>query len=82
MTKPIERTSDLCLNSGDDVYICTGENNIIEYLGKEVPEDYKNKISGALVGISKYSEEFLNKLFINQFKRIEFIQSNRKSDSL
>ncbi len=51
------------LNSGDDVYICTDEKNEIIYLGKEVPENYKDKIKGALVGISKYSKEFLNILF-------------------
>lgn len=51
------------LNSGDDVYICTDDKNEIIYLGKEVPQNYKDKIKGALVGISKYSKEFLNILF-------------------
>jgi 2-aminoethylphosphonate-pyruvate transaminase len=52
-----------CLNSGDDVYICADEKNEVIHLGKRVPENYKNKIKGALVGISKYSKGFLNKLF-------------------
>ena len=55
-------TSEL-LNSGDDVYICTNEEGDIINLGKNIPESDMEKVSGALVGISKYSPEFLAKLF-------------------
>ncbi len=51
------------INSGDDVYICTNEKKEITNLGKNIPEEDKKHAIGALVGISKYSKEFLLKLF-------------------
>ncbi|MGE5329448.1 MAG: sugar phosphate nucleotidyltransferase [Deltaproteobacteria bacterium] len=54
--------SDL-LNNGDDVFICINEDNQVVDLGKKIIEGQKNKIKGCLVGISKLSLGFLEKLF-------------------
>lgn len=51
------------LHSGDDVYVCANDENEIIYLGKQLDENYKTQVKGALVGISKYSQEFLQQLF-------------------
>ncbi len=51
------------LNSGDDVYICADENNKLINLGKNISEEEKQKACGALVGITKYSKEYLPILF-------------------
>jgi len=53
------------LNRNDDVYICTNDKKEIVNIGKNIPEEEKKKSIGALVGISKYSKEFLSKLFKN-----------------
>lgn len=50
-------------NSGDDVYICANKNYRIINIGKNIPEEDRKNTVGALVGISKYSKEFLPKLF-------------------
>jgi 2-aminoethylphosphonate-pyruvate transaminase len=55
-------TSSL-LHSGDDVYVCTNDEDVLTNLGKNIPEEEKIKSKGALVGISKYSKDFLNILF-------------------
>ena len=51
------------LNSGDDVYVCSNQENLLTNLGKNIPEEDKQNATGALVGISKYSKEFLPTLF-------------------
>lgn len=51
------------LNSNDDVYICTNDKQEITNLGKDIPDEDKKQATGALVGISKFSKEFLEKLF-------------------
>lgn len=51
------------LNLGDDVYVCANEENKITNLGKNISEQDKKQAIGVLVGISKYSKEFLSKLF-------------------
>jgi len=50
-----------CSGSGDEVFICTDKNERITQLGKSIPNK-KNAI-GELVGISKFSKEFIKKLF-------------------
>ncbi len=47
--------------SGDEVYICVNEKNELINLGKKIAEKYK--AIGELVGISKLSLDFLNKLY-------------------
>ncbi len=49
------------LNSGDDVYVHADKNNKLIDLGKEISK--KKKAVGALVGISKFSKEFLEKYY-------------------
>lgn len=49
--------------SGDEVYICVdGSKKIIE-LGKDISCENRKKAIGELVGISKFSKEFLQRLF-------------------
>lgn len=49
--------------SGDEVYICVDDNQRIVQLGKNIPFESKKNTIGELVGISKFSGEFLDKLF-------------------
>lgn len=49
--------------SGDEVYICVDPDQRITHLGKDIADEYKQKAVGELVGISKYSEVFLARLF-------------------
>lgn len=49
--------------SGDEVYICADIDRRIIALGKDIKIEYKEKALGELVGISKLSKYFLNKLF-------------------
>lgn len=51
------------LNNGDDVYVCTNGNAQIICLGKTLPDIYGPKVTGCLVGISKFSAGFLQHLF-------------------
>lgn len=51
------------LHSGDDVYICVNTAQQITNLGKHLPEREKQEAIGCLVGISKFSPEFLAFLF-------------------
>ena len=51
------------LNSGDDVYICIDDKNHIVNIGKNIPKQDKSRAIGSLVGISKFSKEFLVELF-------------------
>lgn len=51
--------------SGDEVYICVDENQRITELGKDITYENKKKAIGELVGISKFSKEFLAELFKN-----------------
>jgi len=51
------------LDIEDNVFVCANEEKRIINLGKNVPEMDKKQATGALVGISKYSKEFLSKLF-------------------
>jgi len=51
------------LHSGDDVYICTNDEDQLTNLGKNISEESKRNAKGALVGISKLSNEFLQQLF-------------------
>lgn len=50
-----------CSGSGDEVFICTDNNKRVVYLGKKIQN--KEEVIGELVGISKFSKEFLKKLF-------------------
>lgn len=50
-------------NSGDEVYICVDENFRLTDLGKDIPFENKITAIGELVGISKFSNEFLKRLF-------------------
>ena len=49
------------LDSGDDVYIRTEQHKLVD-LGKKISTDKKD-IYGVLVGISKFSHEFMTSLF-------------------
>ena len=51
------------LNSGDDVFICSNEKGHITNLGKKISLEEQQNATGALVGISKYSSDFLSLLF-------------------
>jgi choline kinase len=51
------------LNHGDDVYVCTNGNAQIICLGKILPNIYGQKVTGCLVGISKFSAHFLQQVF-------------------
>ena len=51
------------LNSGDDVYICTNDEGRLANLGKNISDENKKNAKGALVGISKLSNDFLQQLF-------------------
>ena len=51
------------LDSGDDVYVVANERGELTNLGKNISEEDKKHAVGALVGISKFSKEFLSKLF-------------------
>lgn len=62
------------LNSEDDVYVVINKNNEITNLGKNIPEKDKKQAIGALVGISKFSKEFLS----NLFKKAEQDYKNNK----
>lgn len=50
-------------NSGDEVYICADDKQRIVELGKYIDDAEKSNAIGELVGISKFSKEFLDKLF-------------------
>ena len=50
-----------CSGSGDEVFICIDKNNRLTALGKKI--ENKHEAIGELVGISKFSKEFLKKLF-------------------
>tara|TARA_Y100000310_G_C20686455_1_gene819329 strand:+ start:997 stop:1722 length:726 start_codon:yes stop_codon:yes gene_type:complete len=60
--KDVLLVSDFLIR-GDDVYVCADGKSRITNVGKHIPEEDKKKAVGALVGISKYSKEFLSKLF-------------------
>jgi len=47
----------------DNVYVCANGEKKLTNLGKNIPEQDKKQAIGALVGISKYSKEFLSRLF-------------------
>jgi 2-aminoethylphosphonate-pyruvate transaminase len=49
--------------SGDEVYICVDDDQRITELGKEISCENKKKAVGELIGISKFSKEFLAELF-------------------
>ncbi|PKM79139.1 MAG: nucleotidyl transferase [Firmicutes bacterium HGW-Firmicutes-13] len=49
--------------SGDEVFVCADENRKIIALGKNISAEIKNQPIGELVGISKFSMGFLDKLF-------------------
>lgn len=49
--------------SGDEVYICVDDNQRIIELGKNISAESKRNAIGELVGISRFSKEFLCKLF-------------------
>lgn len=49
--------------SGDEVYICVDKNKRIVELGKNIPDESKQRALGELVGISRLSRGFLAKLF-------------------
>jgi choline kinase len=51
------------LNSGDDVFVCADHESRLTMLGKNIDEKYIKSITGALVGISKLSQPFLELLF-------------------
>lgn len=50
-----------CSGSGDEVFICSGKDKRLSDLGKEIAN--KEKAIGELVGISKFSREFIKRLF-------------------
>jgi 2-aminoethylphosphonate-pyruvate transaminase len=60
--KDIILVADL-LHSGDDVYVCTNDESHVTLLGKNIDDEKRQNALGALVGISKYSNEFLQNLF-------------------
>ena len=49
--------------SGDEVYICVDKEQKIINLGKNIPIENRKNVIGELVGISKFSKEFLDRLF-------------------
>ena len=61
------------LHHGDDIYICADNRGQITNLGGEI--ENKNEAIGALLGISKFSPEFMEKLF-NQASR-DFSEGNK-----
>src|SRR3990172_5290046 len=50
-------------NSGDEVYICVDNNHRLTALGKNISEDMKKKAVGELMGISRFSDKFLDAVF-------------------
>ena len=60
--KNVILVSNLLL-SGDDVYVVITDNLQLLNLGKNISEKDKQMAVGALVGISKFSKEFLAKVF-------------------
>ncbi len=61
------------LHHGDDIYICADNQGQITNLGGEI--ENKSEAIGALLGISKFSPEFMEKLF-NQASR-DFSEGNK-----
>jgi len=51
------------LHSGDDVYVCINESGEVVNLGKHLADADRDAACGALVGISKFSLSFLQRLF-------------------
>ena len=49
--------------SGDEVYICVDEDQRIVELGKNISDENKQRALGELVGISRFSQDFLAQLF-------------------
>lgn len=49
--------------SDDEVYVCVDDNQRIIELGKNIADENKKNAIGELVGISRFSREFLSKLF-------------------
>jgi len=49
--------------SGDEVYVCVSSDNRITALGKHLPKANRDAALGELVGISRFSSGFLEKLF-------------------
>jgi choline kinase len=49
--------------SGDEVYICVDDKQRVIELGKNIANQNKKNAIGELVGISRFSREFLSKLF-------------------
>ena len=51
------------LCSGDDVYICADSSGTITHLGKDLGTGPRDRALGALVGISRLSQGFMNEVF-------------------
>jgi len=49
--------------SGDEVFVCVDNTDKIIDLGKSISNEKKKNFLGELVGISRFSKEFLHKLF-------------------
>jgi len=50
--------------SGDEVYICVNRDQAVTALGKKLPALQAEAAIGELVGISRFSAQFLEKLFV------------------
>ena len=59
------------LENGDDVYVCTDERNRITLLGKHIDVRDRARATGVLVGISRFSQAFLDSLFETARREIE-----------
>ena len=60
------------LHHGDDIYICANDQNQIDNLGGKI--ENKDEAIGALLGISKFSPAFMEKLFDQA--SLDFSQGN------
>ena len=49
--------------SGDEVYVCADQRNQIRALGKQLSDDQKRQACGEMMGISRFSADFLKHLF-------------------
>ncbi|MBI2552382.1 phosphocholine cytidylyltransferase family protein [Candidatus Uhrbacteria bacterium] len=49
--------------SGDEVYVCADKRNQLRALGKQLSDDQKRQACGEMVGISRFSANFLEHLF-------------------
>jgi len=57
-----------CCGSGDEVYVTLDDSNNVTYLGKKLPSQRRVV---EFTGISKFSEEFMNKMFERHNQRTE-----------